>query len=38
MNKRNLYIEIFKAILNVLGLSKNTFMLEGRLLKTLIPE
>jgi hypothetical protein len=35
MNERSLYIQIFKALLNVLGLSEKSVMLKGRLLKIL---
>jgi len=35
MNERSLYIQIFKALLNVLGLSEKFAMLKGRLLKIL---
>jgi len=38
MNKRSLYIQIFKALLNVLGLSEKSVILKGRLLKILKPE
>jgi len=38
MNKWSSYIQIFKALLNVLGLSGKSVMLKGRLLKILKPE
>ena len=33
-----MYKKCFKALLNILRLSENFLMLQGKLLKTLIPE
>jgi hypothetical protein len=38
MNKRSSWIRCFEALLNILILSENFLMFEGRLLKIVIPE